>query len=108
MIYKLKKSAKERGWIYDPEYDEVPANESAPIGMVAMAACQILQIKGGVTMRIAGPSPRYCTRELVFLEFLPPRSEHQAISGLEFIDLVSRLEERLEATETARSGAREG
>ena len=85
--------AKELGWL---AHDATPeANESAAIGMMAVAACEILEIKGGLTMRLFGPSPRYCTRELIFLDILPLRSEHQSLSGLEFIDLLGRIEDRL-------------
>ena len=87
--------ARRRGWVSAGK--DLAANESAAVGMVAVAACQIVDIKGGVTMHLLGPSPRWCTRELVFLEILPPRTEHQALSGLEFLDLVGRLEDRLAA-----------
>lgn len=89
-------NARQRGWITP---DATPkANESASLGMMSVAACDILSIKGGLTMRIFGLSPRYCTRELIFLDILPPRSEHQSISGLEFIDLLGRIEDRLESS----------
>ena len=85
--------ARQRGWLAP---DATPkANESAAIGMMAVAACEILAIEGGLTMRLFGLSPRYCTRELIFLDILPPRSEHQSLSGLEFIDLLGRIEDRL-------------
>jgi hypothetical protein len=85
--------AKRRRWL--PAGAEPAANESATVGLVAMAACQILDVKGGLTMRLTGPSPRYCTRELVFLGILPPRTEHQSLSGLELMDVVGRVEDRL-------------
>lgn len=85
--------ARERAWIAG---DAAPgANESAAIGMMAVAACDVLSVKGGLTMRLFGPSPRYCTRELIFMDILPQRTEHQSLSGLEFIDLVGRIEDRL-------------
>ncbi|MHC4142666.1 MAG: hypothetical protein ACYSUF_12630 [Planctomycetota bacterium] len=86
--------AKRRKWLgagADPA-----ANESATVGLVAMAACQILEVKGGLTMRLLGPSPRYCTREIVFLGILPPRTEHQSLSGLELMDVVGHVEDRLD------------
>jgi hypothetical protein len=87
--------AKQRRWL--PAGSDPAANESAAVGLVAMAGCQILDVKGGLTMRVLGPSPRYCTRELVFLGILPPRTEHQSLSGLELMDVVGRLEDRLGA-----------
>ena len=85
--------ARQRGWLAPDASPE--ANESAAIGMMAVAVCEILEIDGGLTMLFFGPSPRYCTRELIFLDILPPRSEHQSLSGLEFIDLLGRIEDRL-------------
>jgi hypothetical protein len=85
--------ARRRGWV--DEDDAPPANESAAMGMLAVAACDMLDVRGGVTMRIFGRSPRYCTRELVYMEIIPPRTEQQALSGLQFIDFVSRLEARM-------------
>jgi hypothetical protein len=93
--------AKRRKWL--PAGWDPAANESATVGLVAMAACQILDVKGGLTMRVLGPSPRYCTRELVFLGILPPRTEHQSLSGLELMDVVGRLEDRLGEPEGTES-----
>ncbi|MHC4427052.1 MAG: hypothetical protein ACYS0D_00410 [Planctomycetota bacterium] len=89
--------AHERGWI--PQRSAPPANESAPVGLFAVASCDILEIRGGLTMRVLGPSGRYCTKELVFLEILPPRTEQQSLSGLEFIDLVGRIEDTSRRTD---------
>jgi hypothetical protein len=84
-------AARSRGWL---EAAAAPAaNASAPVGMVAVAVCEILEIRGGVTMHVFGPSARYCTRELVFRGLIPQRGEHQAMSGLEFIDLAGRIQD---------------
>ena len=87
--------AVERGWIAT---DAAPApNESARVGMIAIAICDVLEFEGGLTMQLFGPSPRYCTRELVYQELIPMRSEKQSLSGLEFIDLIDRVENRMPA-----------
>ena len=83
--------ARRRGWIADDA--SPPPGESARVGMIAIAACDLLDIKGGLTMRVFGLSPRACTRELVYLEMIPLRTENQSLSGLEFIDLLGRIEE---------------
>lgn len=83
-------AAQSAGWLKSD--DPPPANESARVGMISLAVCDILEITGGVTMLVFGPSTRYCTRELVYLEVIPPRSENQSLSGLEFVDLVSRVQ----------------
>lgn len=83
-------AAKERGWL-GAAFDE-PANESAEIGWMARAACMEGGIKGGLTMQVFGPVPRYATKELVFMGVLPPRSENQSLSGSAFIDFLNRLD----------------
>jgi hypothetical protein len=84
-------AARHRGWIGEDENPD--PNESASVGMISYAVCDILDIDGGVTMRIFGPSRRYCTRELVFLKLIPLRTEAQSLTGLEFIDLMGRIDD---------------
>jgi hypothetical protein len=86
-------AARQRGWLGSSE--PPPAHESATMGMISVAVCEILDIKGGITMRVFGLVPRYCTRELVFLRYVPPRTDNQSISGLEFMDLMSRVEQQM-------------
>jgi len=81
--------AKTRRWM--PTGFDEPANESAPVGWLAMAGCEICDIKGGLTMHVLGPTPRYCTKELVFLQVLPLRTENQSLTGAEFNDYLNRL-----------------
>lgn len=88
-------SAKERGWL-EEDWNFL-ANESVRVGDVAQAVCVITDIKGGVTMRIFGPSPRYCTRELAYLEMIPVRDDAQAMRGLEYLELMLKANDRLEA-----------
>ena len=87
-------AARKRGWI--GEDTDLPPTESARVGMIAVAVCDILEIQGGVTMRLLGPSPRYCTRELVFRRVIPLRTATQSLTGLEFIDLVGRVEDSMD------------
>lgn len=81
--------ARRRGWI-DPGWNR-PPDESAQVGWMAVAGCRILGVKGGATMRIFGPTPRYATKELVFMDVLPLRTENQSLSGREFVDYLNRL-----------------
>ncbi|MDY7109956.1 MAG: hypothetical protein SYC29_15095 [Planctomycetota bacterium] len=84
-------AARARGWMGGE--DAPPMNASAEVGLIAVAVCDILDLEGGLTMRVFGPSGRYCTRELVYREYIPRRTQYQSLSGLEFIDLLSRVEE---------------
>jgi len=70
-----------------------PAGEAVRRGDLAVAVCKILEIKGGVIMRAFGPNPRYCTRELVYMQIYPPSSPHQTFSGSDFVSLVGRVED---------------
>lgn len=81
--------AKDRHWM--PSGFDAPANESASVGWMAMAGCAICNIKGGLTMHLIGPTPRYCTKELVFMRVLPLRTENQSLTGSEFVDYLNRL-----------------
>lgn len=91
-------AARGRGWLGGG--DPPPKNDSATVGMIAVAVCQILDIRGGITGAVIGPTGRYCTRELVYREILPDRTALQSMTGLEFADLVSRVEDELTRVET--------
>ena len=66
-------------------------NEAAKVGWMATAGCRVMQVNGGLTMHLFGPVPRYATRELVYMEILPLRTENQVLTGSEFVDYLNRL-----------------
>ena len=76
-----------------PRDFDLPSNEAVRRGTMAVAISRILEIKGGLVMRVFGPSPRYATRELQYLNILPPSSPHQTLSGMEFVGLIGRIED---------------
>ena len=76
-----------------PKGFDRPANEAVQRGTLAVAMARILNIKGGVMMRLFGPSPRYATREMLYLNLLPPSSPQQTFSGTEFLGVVGRVED---------------
>lgn len=95
-------SAKARKWM--PSGFRGAANESASVGWMSMAGCQICNIKGGLTMHVLGPTPRYCTKELVFMQVIPLRTENQSLTGAEFTDYLNRLH-RIRAGAPAEPGS---
>ena len=52
-------------------------------------------------MRVFGPSPRYCTRELVYTGLLPSRTEFQSISGSAFLELLGTIEDTMVLAESS-------
>ncbi len=101
--------ARARGWV--PKGWNEPANESATVGRMASIASHIVEIRGGLSFMILGPTPRYALRELMYQDILPPRTENQSLSGLEFTDFLnrlsrmSRLKEGTAATAAVRDSA---
>jgi hypothetical protein len=79
-----------RGWMQSGH--SPLANEAARVGWMATAGCVVMDVKGGLTMRLLGPVPRYATKELVFMEILPLRTENQVLTGSEFVDYLNRLQ----------------
>lgn len=82
--------AKRRTWLSE-SFDE-PANEGATVGWIARVACMLANVQGGLSMRIAGPIPRYAVRELAYAQVLVGKKESQGFTGLEFVDFLTRLD----------------
>lgn len=101
--------AGEKGWLKGTAGTLNP-NESASVGVLSVAGCQMLGIEGGLTMRLFGNSPRYCTRELSALGILPGLTPNEALTGMEFIAFIDALEERdrLQRAWTRQDGAGNG
>lgn len=85
--------ARQKGWV--PKDWDKPANESASWGDIAVAGCRLGGIEGGLTMRVFGPSGRYCLRELESRGIMPTRTDYQSLSGPEFRDFLNRLDQNL-------------
>jgi hypothetical protein len=89
-------AAKRRGWTDE----DLPANETARVGLVARAVCLQADLKGGLTMRVFGPAGRYAVKELNHRKWLPDMTSGQSISGAQLIAVLSRAEEHLRGTAT--------
>src|SRR5437870_5220953 len=68
-----------------------PAGQAVSRGIVAVAIVKILHIRGGVTMMLLGPIPRYAVRELIFMNLYPPGSAQQTFTGPEFVGIMGRV-----------------
>jgi len=83
-------AAAKRGWL--PSDDKHLPNAAAKVGWMATAGCIMMNVKGGFTMQVFGPISRYATKELIYMEILPLRSENQILTGAEFVDYLNRLD----------------
>jgi hypothetical protein len=81
-----------------------PANRAVDRGTLAVALSRALKIRGGLVMALTGPSPRYATKELVFLGIYPPSSPNQTFSGTEYLGIIGKAEDyqRVERAGTDR------
>jgi hypothetical protein len=62
-------------------------------GTVAVALVRALQIRGGLSMRLFGPTPRYAVRELQYMNLFPQSSPQQTFSGQELLGIIGRAED---------------
>ena len=69
------------------------ADEAVDRGTLAVALTGMLQIRGGATMRLFGPSPRYALRAAVDAGLFPPSSPNQTMSGGQLVGVMQRAEE---------------
>lgn len=76
-----------------PQGFNEPANQSVRRGDIAVATCRLLEIKGGLTMRVFGPNFRYSTRELEYMGIYPTSSPYQTFTGSQFTALLGRIED---------------
>jgi hypothetical protein len=81
-----------------------PAEQAVDRGTLAVALSRALEIRGGVVMALTGASPRYATKELVFLGIYPPSSPNQTFSGTEYLGIIGKAEDyqRVARAGTAR------
>lgn len=67
---------------------------AAPVakGRLAYMVCQALGIKGGLTMRLFGPSERYCLFECQHLELMAGGAVYQHCTGGELVSVIDRAD----------------
>ncbi len=82
---------RERGML--PRGFDGAADEAVARGTLAVAVAKMLDIKGGLTSRLVGPTPRYSTRALIAEGLFPECTPNQAISGAEFAALIGKIED---------------
>jgi hypothetical protein len=83
-----------------------PAEQAVRRGTLAVALLKVLNDKGGVTLHVLGPLPRYAVRELMFLNVYPPSTPNQVFSGPEFVGIIGRVEDFQRGNPADVSGAK--
>ena len=76
-------------------------------GKLAYMVCQALGIKGGVTMRLFGPSQRYCLFECEYLELMTGGAPYEHVTGGELVSTIDRADQHklAEEAEAAKKAA---
>ena len=82
---------KQRGWL--PDDFDGPANEGVRRGVMAVVLVNALEISGGLTMHVFGPTERYAVRELQHARIYPLSSPHQTFTGAQYLALIGRIED---------------
>jgi hypothetical protein len=85
-----------------------PGDYAVSRGTLAVALAQLLGIKGGLTMHLIGPNPRYAIRALVHQDVFPDSSVNQTFSGAEFVGVMGRLEDVQRSADPSESFFAEG
>jgi hypothetical protein len=70
-----------------------PADEAINRGDLAVAIVNLAHIKGGLTSRLIGPTPRYAVRTLQNEGIYPASSPNMTYSGTEFCGILGKLED---------------
>ena len=76
-------------WKPDPK-------EKITRGKVAYILVKILKIKGGLTMRLFGPSERYALKELKFMDLMDGGMTWRSVSGRELVAILARADEHMQ------------
>lgn len=75
----------DRQWTFD-------ADRPLTRGRLAYMVCRACRIRGGVMMHLAGPTQRYCLRELQYLGMMAPGTLMAPVTGMEFIAVLARAD----------------
>lgn len=93
--------------IVDANWD-FQADRPITKGRVAYMAYQACEIKGGLTLQLAGPSQRYCLKELQYRGLISPGVPYNTVTGMEYLAILGRIDEFRQTGQVEGASAREG
>ncbi len=82
---------KEDGFL--PDSFSGADNEAITRGQLAALLAKMVELDGGVMMRIFGPTPRYALKEMVALRIFPTSSSQQVLNGAQYLEIMGRVED---------------
>jgi len=89
--FRQRIEALVKSQVLDPKGD-YDADRTLTRGRLAYMACRSCKLSGGLILRVAGPSERYCLRELQYRSMMTEGSGSTAISGMEFTSVLTRTD----------------
>ncbi|NIA21400.1 MAG: hypothetical protein GWP05_05405 [Anaerolineaceae bacterium] len=99
----LKEPAKARDFLVESHVarEKWGLDAKTPLskGKLAYMVCQALGIKGGLVMRLFGPSERYCLFECEFLELMTGGATYENVTGGELVSTIDRADQYKQAAE---------
>lgn len=75
-----------------PAGADLEAGRAVTRGRLAYMICQACKIRGGIMLRVAGPSQRYCLRELQDRNMMREGFAQTPVNGMEFVEALTRAE----------------
>jgi hypothetical protein len=69
------------------------ADRDVTKGRVAYMVYQACDLKGGLTLTLTGPSPRYCLKELQYLGLMTEGQTYNTVTGMEYVAILARADE---------------
>lgn len=81
--------------IVDASWD-FQADRDLTRGKLAYMIWRACKLPGGVTLTLAGPSQRYCLRELQYRGFMAEGTMFTPVSGMEFLAVLTRADHYLQ------------
>ena len=88
VTYLREQSVANAGWDFQ-------ANREVTKGRVAYMAYQACKMTGGLTLRLTGPSQRYCLKELQYRGFMSKGYPYNKVTGMEYVAILTRVDEYL-------------
>ncbi len=84
------------------------ADRAITKGRIAYMTYQACGLKGGLTLQLTGPSQRYCLKELQYRGLISPGVTYNAITGMEYVAVLGRIDEFRQTGKVAGASDREG